>query len=151
MLLVVAMKSRTYSSFPYPAHEQACRAGREHSQADSPGWTMEIFHTMDIALSLWMGAGQGARICSFTFPWVWVFYWPGVWTSQGVQSYSMSLASYSIFVSSRKPAGSEIAAPPLPAARSSGGEKKIVLCIVCFAYSLLLFLLLLLVFPLLPH
>jgi len=35
-------------------------AGREHSQAASPRWPMEIFHAMDVVLSLWMGAGWGA-------------------------------------------------------------------------------------------
>ena len=51
-------------------------AGREQSQADSPGWPMEIFHTMDAMLSLWAQVGWGAA----TFPWVqWV---PGVWWVQ---------------------------------------------------------------------
>jgi len=52
MVLVVAVISRTSSSFSYPAHEQACRAGREHSQADSPGWPVETFHTIGVMLSL---------------------------------------------------------------------------------------------------
>jgi len=30
-------------------------AGREHSQADSPGWPADIFHAMDVMISLGMG------------------------------------------------------------------------------------------------
>jgi len=40
-------------------------AGREHSQAASPSWPVEIFHTMDIMLSLSMGVGQGDRNLPF--------------------------------------------------------------------------------------
>jgi len=39
-------------------------AGREHSQAASPRWPMEIFYTTAIRLSLLMGVGWGAGICS---------------------------------------------------------------------------------------
>jgi len=34
-------------------------AGREHSQTASPSWPMEIFHTIEAMLSLWMGVGWG--------------------------------------------------------------------------------------------
>ena len=36
-------------------------AGRGHGQAASPRWPLEIFHTIDIMLSLWTGVGQGAE------------------------------------------------------------------------------------------
>ena len=39
-------------------------AGREHSQTDSPSWPMEIFHMIDVVLSLWRGVSWGARIRS---------------------------------------------------------------------------------------
>jgi len=39
-------------------------AGREHSQAASPSWLMEIFYTIEVTLSLQMGVDQGAG----TFP-----------------------------------------------------------------------------------
>jgi len=39
----------------------------EHSQAAGPSWPMEIFHTMDVMLSLSRGAGQGAGVRSSLF------------------------------------------------------------------------------------
>ena len=42
-------------------------AGREHSQAASPGWPRELFHTTDIMLSLWMGAGRGGQESALLF------------------------------------------------------------------------------------
>jgi len=42
-------------------------AGREHSQAASPSWAGETFHTMDAMLHLWMGARWGAG-GSFSIP-----------------------------------------------------------------------------------
>jgi len=44
-------------------------AGREHSQAASPSWPVEIFLAMDFMLSLGMGVGQRAGIflCSSHF------------------------------------------------------------------------------------
>jgi len=52
MFSVIAKKSRTFSSCSYSANEQCAEAGREHSQADSPSWPTEIFHTIDVMLSL---------------------------------------------------------------------------------------------------
>jgi len=36
------------------------RAGREHSQAASPGWPTERFYTIDVTLSIQTGVGWGA-------------------------------------------------------------------------------------------
>jgi len=52
MVWVVAVKSRTFSRFSCSANEQGAGAGREHSQAASPSWTVEIFRTVGILLSL---------------------------------------------------------------------------------------------------
>jgi len=54
MVLIVAKKSRTYFSFSYSANEPAVQelGGREHSQAASSSWAMEMFHTIDVMLSL---------------------------------------------------------------------------------------------------
>jgi len=46
------------------------KAGREHSQAASPSWPMEIFHTIDIRLSIHIGDDRGAGTL---FPGVWSF------------------------------------------------------------------------------
>jgi len=62
MFSVVAMKSRTFSIVSHTALEQVCRAGREHSQADSPSWSVEIFHTIDLMLSYKWGLAEGAKI-----------------------------------------------------------------------------------------
>jgi len=35
------------------------RAGREHIQAANSSWSVEIFHTIDVMLSLGMGVGWG--------------------------------------------------------------------------------------------
>ena len=48
----VAMKSRTFPSFSYPANEQVCRSWEGAWPAREPSWPVEIFHTMDIVLSL---------------------------------------------------------------------------------------------------
>jgi len=39
------------------------RAEREHSQAANASWLMEIFHTIDVMLSIQMTVGQEAGIC----------------------------------------------------------------------------------------
>ena len=57
----------------------------------------------------------------------------------------MSLVRSAKFASSGKPTGSMITARGLAANWLLGGEKNIVLCIACFAYSLLL---IVVVFPL---
>jgi len=51
MLSVTAVESRTFSSFPRSANEQVGRSWEENSQAASPRWAMEIFHTIDVMLS----------------------------------------------------------------------------------------------------
>ena len=51
MFLVVAMESRTFSSFSCSADEQVCRSW-EGAQPGSPGWPGEIFCTTDVVLSL---------------------------------------------------------------------------------------------------
>jgi len=59
MLPVVAVKSRTLSSFSHSANEQVCGSW-EGAQTDrQPGWPAEIFHTMDITLILGTEDGQG--------------------------------------------------------------------------------------------
>jgi len=61
------MKSRTFSSFSPSGTSRCAGAGREYSQAASPGWPMATFHTLGIRLRLWMGIGQGAGICFSRF------------------------------------------------------------------------------------
>ena len=79
MVLVIAVKSRTFSSFPYSANEQACRSWQGAQPGRSPNRPMEISHTMDVMPSLWMGVEQGAGIflffhcCEFESSLVWVF------------------------------------------------------------------------------
>jgi len=58
--LVVAKKSRTFSSFLVQLMSRCAVAGREHSQAANPSWPMEIFHTIDTMLNLRMGVGREA-------------------------------------------------------------------------------------------
>jgi len=52
MFSVVAMKSRTFSSLPYLANEQACRSWEGAQPDRAPSWSMEIFHTKDVMLIL---------------------------------------------------------------------------------------------------
>jgi len=59
MFAVVAEISRAFSSLPCSANEEVCRSWKEHSQAATPSWPMDIFHTMAVMLSLWMGFDQG--------------------------------------------------------------------------------------------
>ena len=42
------------------------RAGREHGQAANPIWPTEIFHTIDVMLSIWIAVGWGAGIHKFS-------------------------------------------------------------------------------------
>jgi len=58
---VVAKKSRTFSSLPYPADEQVCRGWEGAQPGSQPSWPVEIFHTVDVTLSLRMGVGRGGR------------------------------------------------------------------------------------------
>ena len=98
-------------------------AGREHSQVASPSWPSEIFHIMDIMLSLWMGIGWGGRNLFFIFPWVWILSWLGVQTFPGVWFF-LGVSWNSWFPDSA------IAAQGLAANLSLGGEKN------CIVYSL---------------
>ena len=51
---------------------RSARARREHSQAASPSRPMEIFHTINVMLSLWRGVGVGKSV--FSVVWVhWEF------------------------------------------------------------------------------
>jgi len=65
MFLVVAMKSRTFSSFPYLDHGQVDRSWEGAQPDREPSWPIEIFHTIDITLHLRMGVGMGAGIPFF--------------------------------------------------------------------------------------
>ena len=103
-------------------------AGREHSQAASPGWPMEIFRSMDIILGLWIRVGLGGRK-----QWALLL----SWISNPLFSGSLNLFSKSwvFFRSFAKFAkfvtwGSTIAAHGVTANCSSGGEKN------SFVYSL---------------
>jgi len=49
---VVAVKSRTFPVSHIQLMSRCAGAGKEHSQTASPGWAMEIFHTIDVMLSL---------------------------------------------------------------------------------------------------
>ena len=50
-------------------------SGREHSQAASPSWAMDIFHTIAVMFNLWMEANWGQESALFwefcLVPWVW--------------------------------------------------------------------------------
>ena len=123
---VVAKKSRTFFSFSYPANEQVCRSwegAQPGSQPELPNGNIPYQRRQaQFSNRSWLGG----RNRFFPFPWVWIFSWMGVWSSSGVSWNLQNL---------RFP-GSAIAAWGLPVNRSSDGE-KIVLYVVCFAYSLL--------------
>jgi len=128
-------------------------AGRGHSQAASPGWPVEISHTVDIVLSLWMGVGRGGGSYHLLlFLWVQFLSCQEVWTFQGVGVFFF--LEFCNVLKNLWVLGSVTAAWGLAANRSLGGE-KIVLCKVYFAYSFLSLLLSLLLvvsgFPLLPY
>ena len=65
-------------------------AGRQHSQAASPSWPMEIFYTIDVIISLWMEFGLGGRNLLY-----WFLFFLRVWTFLGVQSFFGSFAKFS--------------------------------------------------------
>jgi len=130
-------------------------AGREHSQPASPRWPMEIFHTIDVMISLLMGVGWAAGML-FS-----ILSFPGVQTFLEVWSFSVSLVNYAkfanlaksmMFVSSVKPMGSKITVWGVSTQLVIGQREK-----DCFVYSLLCIfssssrvVVLVLVFPLLP-
>ena len=78
-----------------------------------------------------MGVGRGAGIFLLLFTWVQILSCAAVQTFPGVRSFSEVLRN----LQNPRVWGSVITAQGLTATRSSGGE-KIVLYIVCFAYSL---------------
>jgi len=49
---IVAMKSRTFPSFSYPANEQVCRSWEGAWPDREPSWPVEIFQMIDIMLNL---------------------------------------------------------------------------------------------------
>jgi len=65
MFLVVSMKSRTFFSFSYSADERELGGSTARQLAKA---AMEIFHVIDVMLSLSMGVGQGGRNFSSSFP-----------------------------------------------------------------------------------
>ena len=130
----VAMKWKTFFPVSHIQLASGCAgAEMQHSQTDSPSWPMEILHTTDVTLSVWMGVGQGAEVWSSLFRgfrsslvWEFEFFWEFVFLFSGVfRKLQNSLVWHSA-----------MAAWGLTLNQSSGGEKT-VLCIVCFAYSLL--------------
>jgi len=127
-------------------------AGRERSQAASQSWAMEIFHTMDAMISLSMGVGSGEQELSFP----------------GVQSILLSLnfiCEFCLFPTSSASSVKLVNCNKICELQALCGfhdccsgtgcttgcqrVRKIVLCIACFAYLLLLFFLSL--FPLLSY
>jgi len=50
--LVVAMKSRTFSSFSYSADDQVCRSWEGALTDRQPGWLVDMFHSIDVMLSM---------------------------------------------------------------------------------------------------
>jgi len=143
MFPVVAMKSRPFSSLPYSANELVCRSWGGASPDRQPSWPMEIF-----TLSLWMGVAQRAGICFSLFL---KFKSPLGWEFKLFWEFSLFREFHNIHETYSFP-GSTITAQGLATNQSPGGE-KIVLYMVCFAYSLLSLLLSLLVviFPLLSY
>ena len=59
MSSVVAIKSRTFSSFSYSANKQVCRSWEGPQTASQPSRPGEISHTIDVTLSLWTGLVGG--------------------------------------------------------------------------------------------
>ena len=137
LFIVVAMKSRTFSSFSYSANEWVC----SRWEAAQPGsWPIKMFHAIDVMLSLWTGVGPGGRNLLFSLPWVQILSCPGVRTSLGVL---WNLQNPGV-------QDSAIDAQGLTANQSLGGE-KIALYVVCFTSSLSSLLLVVLIFTLLPY
>jgi len=67
MFSVVAMTSKTFSTFSYSANEQVCRSWEGAQPASQPSWPVEMLCTTDIILSLQMGVGWGGcRNLSFS-------------------------------------------------------------------------------------
>jgi len=100
--------------------------GGEHSQTDSPSWPIEIFHTIDILLSLQMGIDLGAGIVFFNALFPGVRTLSGVWSFFGSSAKLVKFWEFDVLRSVLK---------DWLCNWLSEGKKKIVLCIVCFAYS----------------
>ena len=110
MFSVVAKKSRTFFQSPIQLMSRGAGAGKKHRQAASRSWPMEIFHTTRYAQFINGG-------------------WPG---GQVSSIFSVSLNFFHEF---RK----NLQVPQLLLGhclcnQSSGGEKKIALCIACFTH-----------------
>ena len=157
VVLVVAKKSRTCSSLPYSADEWVCRSwqGAEPDGEAKLANGKSLHHRCHAQVAK-AGFAGGRNPFFFKFSCLSLV---GVRTFVGGWSFSQSLASYMDFVSLAKsvkfvslgnPAGSAVAAQELAASHSLGRE-KMVLHIVCFAYSLSLPVVLVLVFPLLSY
>jgi len=52
MFSVVAKTSGTFFGFPCSADEQVCKIWERAEPEASPGWPMEIFHTIDVVLTV---------------------------------------------------------------------------------------------------
>jgi len=59
MFSVVAVNQGLFPASNTQLASRCAGAGREHSQADSPGWPVEIFQTINTMLSL--GTGLACR------------------------------------------------------------------------------------------
>jgi len=66
MFSVVAINQGLFPVSHIQLMSRCAGAGREHSQAASPSWPMEIFHTIDIVLSVCMGLAGGAGSYCFS-------------------------------------------------------------------------------------
>ena len=145
MFLVVAKKTKTFSRVSCSANEQMCRSWEGKQPHSSPKLANELFPYHRQHAQFIKSGWQGGRDL-FSFPGVWILSCLGVWTSPGVCSFSWVLQNSQYLWA----LDSVITAWGLSANRSFGSE-KIVLHIVCFAYSLLLVVVLFVisVFPLL--
>jgi len=144
VILVVPMKSRTFSSFSYSANEQVCRSWEGAQPDREPSWPMEIFYTIGVMVSLLMGVGQGAGSSLFH-----VFKFSLVQELELIREFSLFLRISWNLQNLWFP-GSAITAWGLAANLSLNGE-KILLYIVRFASSLLSLFSVLVVVPLLHY
>jgi len=59
MFSVAAVESRTFYSLLCLANEQVCRSWEGAQPDREPSWPMEIFHTINVVLCLWMELAGG--------------------------------------------------------------------------------------------